>query len=160
MKMLLLTAVALFVLSNRVDAQINQYSQPARQPIINTHAPQNLELMRQVLEAKQAQYDADVESCQKQTLEMYEAAGNYPATSTLLNGTHNATVMTSGLCANRKVFIKDGKVESMIHESGSTMPFVMSTLISNGKCMATRQDPETRTTIYYKVYLMEDIFSK
>ena len=160
MKILLWTVVILFALSNRVDAQINRYSQPAKQPIINTHAPQNLELMRQVLEAKQAQYDTDVASCQKQTLEMYEAAGTYPATSTLLNGTHNAAVMTSGLCANRKVYIKDGKVESMIHESGSTMPFIMSSPIVDGKCMATRQDAETGTTIYYKIYLMEDIFSK
>lgn len=155
--MTLLAIVALFTLTSRVEAQISRYSTPPTQRVTNTHAPQNLELMRQVLEAKQAQYDSEVASCQKQTLEMYEAAGTYPATSSLLNGTHNATVMASGLCTTRKVYINNGKAESMIHEDGSTMQFVMSTPIINGKCMATRQDAETGTTIYYKVYLMEDI---
>ena len=116
--------------------------------------------MRQVLEAKQVQYDNDVASCQKQTLEMYEAAGVYPVTSTLLDGSHNAVAMTSGLCVTRKVFIKNGKAESMIHEDGSMLTFSTSTPIINGKCMASRPDIETGIAIYYKIYFMEDIFSK
>ena len=163
MKIHLLIAVGIFVLPSAVSAQINRYSQPAKQTIINTRPSStspDLNLMRQALEARQARYDNEVAECQNQTKAMYEAAGTYPATSSLLDGSYNAVTMTSGLCVTRQVFIRNGKAERMIHEDGSSMAFNISTPIINGKCTATRSDAETNTSIYYTIYLMEEIFRK
>lgn len=122
-------------------SQMNQYDKPLDynpQPLDNS-------LLMKAGELSQQRAIAQARECRDKMKSYYNSLTNFHAVA---DGLQEVYSMDSQyLCAIRKVVVENGKITHYYGSQGQSLPIVMSSPITNAKCLISVQLPEEETTI-------------
>ena len=142
-------------------SQANPYSRPPVAPRFeNNYTSQRVPLplgaIERALQAKQAQYNASINDCQSQAIDLYNEKDTAPD---IEDGKHKVTLLGMGTCAEAIAIVDQGRISSIPLANGSYLTeFTISTKIEGCRSKRGYRDQETGVIRYLDVLFIEDLY--